>query len=127
MRARGGGKALPATHGRNHLLAKFAQAPIVCLAWSTRWRKVFDSWDQFILPFPFGRGALIWSDPIAPPSPNADSAEMERVRLQVETEMNRIAAEADRIAGVAVIEPAPPRAPTQHPVAEPADAEPTPS
>jgi hypothetical protein len=39
---------------------------------------------------------------------------MERLRLQLETEMIRIAAEADRIAGVAVIEPAPPRPAAEH-------------
>jgi len=90
-------------------VAKLAQAPMMCLAWSTNWRIVFDSWDRFILPLPFGRGALIWSDPIAPPSPDASDAEMEAVRLKLEAEMNRIAAEADRLAGVPVIEPAPPK------------------
>jgi hypothetical protein len=90
-------------------VAKLAQAPMICLAWSTNWRVVFDSWDRFILPLPFGRGALIWSDPIAPPSPDASDAEMEAVRRKLETEMNRIAAEADRLAGVPVIEPAEPK------------------
>jgi lysophospholipid acyltransferase (LPLAT)-like uncharacterized protein len=90
-------------------VAKLAQAPMMCLAWSTNWRIVFDSWDRFMLPLPFGRGALIWSDPIAPPSPDASDAEMEAVRQELEAEMNRIAAEADRLAGVAVIDPAPPR------------------
>ena len=90
-------------------VAKLAQAPMMCLAWSTNWRIVFDSWDRFILPLPFGRGALIWSDPIAPPSPDASDAEMEAVRQKLEAEMNRIAAEADRLAGVEVIEPAPPK------------------
>lgn len=88
-------------------VAKLAQAPLLCLAWSTRWRIVFNSWDQFILPLPFGRGALVWAPPIAPPSPDADSAELERVRAKLEAELNRISAEADRLAGVPVIEPAP--------------------
>jgi lysophospholipid acyltransferase (LPLAT)-like uncharacterized protein len=90
-------------------IAKLAQAPLIALAWSTSHRVVFDSWDRFILPLPFGRGALIWSDPIPPPAPDASDAEMEAVRLRLETEMNRITAEADCIAGVEVIEPAPPR------------------
>jgi len=77
------------------------------VTWSTSNRIVFDSWDRFILPLPFGRGALIWTDPIAPPAMDASEAEFEAVRLKLENEMNRIAAEADRIAGVAVIEPAP--------------------
>lgn len=89
-------------------LAKLAGAPLMGIAWSTSNRIVFDkSWDQFILPLPFGRGALIWTDPIAPPPLDASDAEIEAVRQKLEDEMNRIAAEADRIAGVAVIEPAP--------------------
>jgi len=93
-------------------LAKLAQAPLIAVAWSTSRRKVFEnSWDKFILPLPFGRGALIWSNPIAPPSLEASDAEIEAVRQSLEAEMIRIAAEADRLAGVAVIEPAPLPAP----------------
>ena len=88
-------------------LAKLAGAPLMGVTWSTSNRIVFDSWDRFILPLPFGRGALIWTDPIAPPAMDASDAEFEAVRLKLENEMNRIAAEADRIAGVEVIEPAP--------------------
>jgi lysophospholipid acyltransferase (LPLAT)-like uncharacterized protein len=88
-------------------LAKLAGAPLMGVTWSTSNRIVFDSWDSFILPLPFGRGALIWTDPIDPPAPDASDAEFEAVRLKLEGEMNRIAAEADRIAGVDVIEPAP--------------------
>jgi hypothetical protein len=79
------------------------------VTWSTSNRVVFDSWDRFILPLPFGRGALIWTDPIDPPAMDASDAEFEAVRRKLETEMNRIAAEADRIAGVDMIEPAPPK------------------
>jgi lysophospholipid acyltransferase (LPLAT)-like uncharacterized protein len=89
-------------------LARLAGAPLLAVAWSTSNCIVFHkSWDHFILPLPFGHGALIWSDPIAPPAMDASDAEIEAVRLRLEAEMNRIAAEADRIAGVPVIEPAP--------------------
>lgn len=95
-------------------LAKLAGAPLIGVAWSTKHRRVFKSWDRFVLPLPFGRGALVWSDPIAPPSPGADAAEIERVRAKLEQELNRITAEADRLAGVAAIEPDP------LPISEPA-------
>lgn len=98
-------------------VAKIAEVPIICLAWATRWRIVFQSWDRFVLPLPFGRGALVWGGPIAPPSPDADAAELERVRAALEAELNRVSAEADRLAGVTPIEPAPPR----RGAAEPAD------
>ena len=55
---------------------------------------------------------------IAPPSPDASDAEVEAVRLALEAEMNRIAAEADRIASVPVIQPAPPRAEAMREAAE---------
>lgn len=89
-------------------LAKLSQSPLLAVTWATSNRIVFDkSWDHFVFPLPFGRGALIWGNPIPPPSPDADDAEIEAVRAQLEAELNRIAAEADRIANVAVIEPAP--------------------
>ena len=89
-------------------LAKIAGASLVPITWSTSNRFVFDSWDKFILPLPFGRGALIWGDAIPVPE-DADATTMETIRLKLESEMNRICAEADRIAGVPVIEPAPAR------------------
>ena len=99
-------------------LAKLSGASLVPIAWSTSNRIVFDSWDNFILPLPFGRGALIWGDAIPVPA-DADAARMEAIRVKLETEMNRICAEADRIAGVRVIEPAPERADAIRPAAEP--------
>lgn len=90
-------------------LAKLADAKMIAVTWSTKHRVVFDSWDNFILPLPFGRGALVWGNPLDPPPPDASDEEIEAARLQLETEMNRIAAEADRRAGVAIIEPAEPR------------------
>lgn len=93
-------------------LARLSNATLVGITWATSNRIVVQgSWDKFVFPLPFGRGALIWTDPIPVP-PDADDAELERIRLKYETEMNRIAAEADRIAGVPVIEPAPARAAT---------------
>jgi lysophospholipid acyltransferase (LPLAT)-like uncharacterized protein len=102
------GPRMRARHGPVQL-ARLAGAPLMALAWSTNRRIVFDSWDSFILPLPFGRGALIWSDPIEPPAQDASLAEIDEVRLKLEAELNRISAEADRIAGVDVIEPAPAR------------------
>jgi lysophospholipid acyltransferase (LPLAT)-like uncharacterized protein len=90
------------------LLAKLAGAPLVAVAWATSHRIVFkNSWDHFVLPLPFGKGALVWGNPIAPPAIDASEAEIDAVRLKLEAEMNRIAAEADRIAGVTPIAPAP--------------------
>lgn len=88
-------------------LAKLAGAPLMPLTWSTKHRLVMKSWDRFILPLPFGQGALVWGDPIDIPA-GADADVLDRVRLRLETELNRITAEADRIAGAETIEPAAP-------------------
>ncbi len=88
-------------------IAKLAQAPLMPMAWSTRWRIVFKSWDRFILPLPFGSGVLIWGDPIAPPPPDSDDGAMEATRAKLERELNQLSAQADRLTGAAVIEPAP--------------------
>jgi lysophospholipid acyltransferase (LPLAT)-like uncharacterized protein len=99
-------------------IAKLAGASLVPITWSTSNRIVFDSWDKFILPLPFGRGALIWGDAISVPA-DADAAEMEAIRLKLEAELNRICDEADALAGVAAIEPAPARTEIAHPKIEP--------
>ena len=99
-------------------LARLAGASLMGVTWATSNRIVFQgSWDKFVFPLPFGRGALVWTDPIPVPE-DANAETMERLRLQLETEMIRIAAEADRIAGVDAIEPAPPRPMAEHPDAE---------
>ena len=95
-------------------LARLANAALLGVTWATSNRIVVEgSWDKFVFPLPFGRGALIWTDPIPVPS-DADDAELERLRVKFEMEMNRIAAQADHIAGVAAIEPAPPRHAAEH-------------
>lgn len=86
-------------------LAKRMNAPIVPFAWSTHGRRVFNSWDRFVLPYWFSRGVIIWGDPIRV-APDADDAAMERARQSLEDELNRLTAEADRRAGVAAVEPA---------------------
>ena len=89
-------------------LAKLSGAPLLCMAWSAKQRIVLKSWDRFMLPLPlFGPGVLIWSDPIPAPSADASAAEMEAARALLESELNRITAQADRLAGAEVIAPEP--------------------
>jgi lysophospholipid acyltransferase (LPLAT)-like uncharacterized protein len=99
-------------------LARRTGAPIVCLAWSTSRGRVFNSWDRFILPYPFGRGVYIWSEPLRVPA-DADDKTMEAARAALEAELNRVTAMADLLAGATAVEPAPiERTPT--PQTEPA-------
>jgi len=96
-------------------LAKMTGAPLFPIVWSTRWRLTMKSWDRFLLPLPFGPGALVWGEPILV-ARDADDAALEAARAALEAEMIRITNEADRIAGAPLIEPAP--APEPAPPAE---------
>lgn len=91
-------------------LAKRMDAPIVPFAWSVSRAKVFKSWDRFVLPYWFGRGVIIWGDPVRV-SQGADDAALEAARAALEAELNRLTAEADRHVGAAAVEPAQREAP----------------
>ena len=45
-------------------LAQITQKPIIPLVWSTNRFKVFNSWDNFVLPFPFSKGFYSFGNPI---------------------------------------------------------------
>jgi lysophospholipid acyltransferase (LPLAT)-like uncharacterized protein len=87
-------------------LARRMNAPIICYAWATKRRTVFNSWDRFVLPHLFSRGVYIWGDPIRV-APDANDEEMERARAAVEAELNRVTAQADELAGAPFVGPEP--------------------
>jgi lysophospholipid acyltransferase (LPLAT)-like uncharacterized protein len=86
-------------------IAKLSGAPLVCMAWSARHAKVFNSWDRFMLARPFDRGAIVFGGPLYV-SRDADDDAMEAARLALETELIRVTQEADRLVGVTPVEPA---------------------
>lgn len=85
-------------------LARMSGAPILPCTFAVRNRKQFGSWDRLILPFPFGRGLIIWGTPVTVPE-GADEAEIEALRQSIETEMNAFLADADTRLGHAPTEP----------------------
>lgn len=87
-------------------LAKLTGVPIISATFSTTSGKVLASWDRFLLALPFGRGVLICGEPITVPS-DADAAALEAARLLLETRLNEITAEADRMCGRVPVTPAP--------------------
>jgi hypothetical protein len=88
------------------LIAKLSGAPIVPATYSTRRGRLFNSWDRFLLPWPFGRGIFILGEPIYVPT-NAEGEALEVARQEVENELNRMTAEADRLCGHPPVLPAP--------------------
>lgn len=80
------------------LLAQKTGCPIIPLTYSARHRRVFDSWDRFILPFPATSCLIVHGRPIAVPA-NADAARILACQTELEAEMNRITNQADACFG----------------------------
>lgn len=50
-----------------------------------------------MVPYPFSRGLFVWGPPLWVP-PEADEAQLEVIRTELEAVLNRITAEADQTA-----------------------------
>ena len=85
-------------------LARLSGVPIVPATFSIDKRRVLSTWDRFIVPWPFGRGVIVWGDPIDVPR-DADDQALEAARQRVEDSLNAITAEADRLCGTVPVEP----------------------
>jgi lysophospholipid acyltransferase (LPLAT)-like uncharacterized protein len=59
-------------------------------------KKVFASWDRFILPYPLGRGLFLWGTPIYV-SAETSPEQMEVKRLELQCALNAVTAEAERM------------------------------
>ena len=88
------------------VLARLSGAPILPTAFSSTRRRLFNSWDQFLLARMFGQGVFLWGDPIWVPK-DADDAEMERLRQVLENSLNNLTKQADNNCGHSTIDPAP--------------------
>jgi lysophospholipid acyltransferase (LPLAT)-like uncharacterized protein len=80
------------------VLAQKTGCPIIPLAYSSKRRKIFNSWDRFILPYPWTKGVITYGRPIEVP-PKADIEIRESCARQLEQELNRITAQADEYFG----------------------------
>lgn len=58
-------------------------------------KKLFRSWDRFEVPLPFSQACFLWGEPISVPA-DADRAQLEAKRVEVETALNKLGDEADR-------------------------------
>jgi lysophospholipid acyltransferase (LPLAT)-like uncharacterized protein len=79
-------------------LARKTGFPIVAVTYSARHRKVFNSWDRFILPAPLTRCKVVFGDPLSVPSEIAKGEETHYANL-LQAELRRITARADAAFG----------------------------
>jgi lysophospholipid acyltransferase (LPLAT)-like uncharacterized protein len=82
------------------MLARETGRPIMPFAMATSRFIRLDNWDRTTINLPFGRGALVGIEPIVVP-PDADAETMEKLRVQLEANLN----EATRRAYVQVGRP----------------------
>lgn len=86
-------------------LARLSGAPIIPAAYSINRGWNLGSWDRFLVGGLFGRGVFVWADPIVV-ARDADAETQELARLKIETTLNDITDEADRLSGRTPISPA---------------------
>lgn len=79
-------------------LARMTGRPIVAVAAASSRYTSFDTWSRMTLNLPNSKLALVMGDPVYAPR-EADDAELENVRLEVERQLNRATARAYEIVG----------------------------
>lgn len=84
--------------------ARLARVPILPLTYAVARRRVINSWDRFILPWPFNRGVYLWGEPIDVCGDETETPEQAALRL--ERVMNALCDQADALCGHAPIIPA---------------------
>ena len=75
-------------------LSRLSGMPIIPVAFGAWPRILLESWDQFLIPRPFGRGVFVWGRPIYVPE-DADEQTMEKLRSFLAEQLNSLVAEAD--------------------------------
>tara|TARA_B100002003_G_scaffold214990_1_gene213519 strand:- start:443 stop:760 length:318 start_codon:yes stop_codon:yes gene_type:complete len=87
-------------------VARLSGVPIIPAAFGSARGRVLSSWDRFLVAWPFGRGVIVWGDPIYVDRDASPELE-ETARRQVEDGLNAVTAEADRLTGRTPVDPAP--------------------
>lgn len=86
-------------------VARLSGVPVIPATYSINRGRNLRSWDRFLVAWPFGRGVIVWGEPIHV-AKDADAAALERARLEVETALNAITIEADALTHRPAVEPA---------------------
>ncbi|HPF22996.1 MAG TPA: lysophospholipid acyltransferase family protein [Hyphomonas sp.] len=80
------------------MIAQRAGAPIVPYALSVSGARRLNTWDRFIIPFPFTRGAIVLGPPIATPR----TADPELLQAELQERLDAATRRADMLAGLAI-------------------------
>lgn len=88
------------------VLAKLSGAAVVPICVATSRQRIVPSWDRFLFPLPFAKGVFVAGQPIYVPR-DGDGKSIESARQHIETALNEVSEQADRMVGQPPIEPAP--------------------
>ncbi|MBI3018595.1 MAG: lysophospholipid acyltransferase family protein [Deltaproteobacteria bacterium] len=75
-------------------LAQDTSLPIIAGIGSFKWKYSFSSWDQMVLPIPFSKGVVFYSDPVYVSKDSTDE-ELENKRLEVENALTTLKNKAE--------------------------------
>ena len=89
------GPRFKASKGIAHV-AYLTGLDVVPCAYATSYRKVWKSWDRFILAFPFGRGAMVIGAPLSCPR---TKEEIDPLRQKIEDALQDVCRRADAVCG----------------------------
>jgi lysophospholipid acyltransferase (LPLAT)-like uncharacterized protein len=98
------GPAMVASSGIVNV-ARLARAPIQPVVYATSRRRVLATWDGMHIALPFGRGVIIWGEPINI-AHDLDEAGIEQARRLVEARLREMAALADSRVGHVTVQAA---------------------
>ncbi len=86
-------------------LAQLSGRPIVPVSLSMSRRRILRSWDRFLVAWPFGRGEIVFGEPIRVPR-ITDTETLEARRQTLEDTLNALTEAADKRCGVMPVPPA---------------------
>lgn len=85
-------------------IAKMTGAPIVPVTFSAANGRIFQSWDRFLLPKPFGKGVVICGQATFIPK-DATPEELNDAKRALEEELNTMSHKADKMVGITPVMP----------------------
>lgn len=87
-------------------VARLSGVPVIPCTYSASSHRLLGSWDRFMVARPFSRGVVVWGTPLSIHTKASDEDQVAFL-LQIENELNRITAYADRLMGHDPVDPAP--------------------
>jgi lysophospholipid acyltransferase (LPLAT)-like uncharacterized protein len=75
-------------------LAKLTGRAIIPLTFGASKKKIFNTWDRFLLPYPFSKGVFIWGKPIYVEQ-NRNRVYLEEVKTLLEKRLDELTERAD--------------------------------